>query len=262
MKFGLIGKNLTHSLSPKIHKIILEEIGERGEYLIFDIDEDEIDRTLKNCILDGFKGINVTIPYKIKIMKYLDHIDDKTKIIGACNTILFKDGYALGFNTDYFGFSDSIRRNSIPYSNVKVLVIGTGGVSKVIYEFFKSNEGNEIFFVSREGRGDKIYSYDLLADIGNMDIVVNCTPRGMFPKVDDTPIPRTIIKKFKYAIDLIYNPKETYFLKIARELGLTYLNGFHMLISQAIKAEEIWNDASIDENIFSKIINRCYEEIF
>ena len=259
MKFGLIGKNLTHSLSPEIHKIILEEIHEEGEYLIFDIDEDEMDYTLKNCILDDFKGINVTIPYKIKIMKYLHNIDNNTKKIGACNTVLFKDGYILGLNTDYYGFSDSIMKNSIPYSNVKVLIIGTGGVSKVVNEFFKSHEGNEVFFVSREGKGERIYSYDFLFDIENMDIVINCTPCGMYPNVDNTPIPGTIIKKFKYAVDLIYNPKETCFLKIAKELGLTCLNGFHMLISQAVKAEEIWNNVAIDEKIFSKIINRCYD---
>ena len=262
VKFGLIGKNLTHSLSPKIHKIILDEIEEKGEYLIFDIDEDEINCTLKDCILNGFKGINITIPYKIKIMKYLHLIDDKTKIIGACNTILFKEGCILGLNTDYFGFSDSLRRNSIPHNNVKVLIVGTGGVSKVVNEFFKSYEGNEIFFVSREGKGEKIYSYDVLHDIENMDIVINCTPCGMYPNIDNTPISRTIMKRFKYAIDLIYNPEETYFLKIAKELGLTCLNGFHMLILQAIKAQEIWNNVSIDRDTSTKIINRCYDDIF
>lgn len=262
MKYGLIGKDLTHSLSPKIHKIILDEIGEEGEYLILDVDEGEIKYTLKNCIFDDFKGVNVTIPYKIKIMKYLHLVDPNTKNIGACNTILFKDGYSLGLNTDYFGFSDSIKKYSIPHNNVKVLIIGTGGVSKVVSEFFKSYDGNEIFFVSRDGKGEKIYSYDSLNSLEDMDIVINCTPCGMYPNVEDTPISTEIIKKFKYAIDLIYNPKETCFLKIAKELGLAHINGFHMLISQAIRAEEIWNNIKIDEGIFNRIVDRCYNEIY
>ncbi|MCL2323257.1 MAG: shikimate dehydrogenase [Oscillospiraceae bacterium] len=261
MKLGLIGKNINHSLSPKIHKIIFEELNIEGEYSIFDIESHEIENLLKDCVIEGFKGINVTIPYKVEIMNYLNGVNELVQTIGACNTVLFKDDSLIGFNTDYYGFLSSIERYQIPYNNVKVLILGTGGVSKPVYEFFSKHNENEIYFASRGKKGEKIISYEELNNFKNMDIIVNCTPCGMYPNISESPVSEDVISEFKYAIDLIYNPFETKFLKIAGSLGLICLNGFYMLISQAICAEEIWNDIDINEDIINKIIDRCFNEI-
>ncbi len=261
MKFGLIGKNIQHSLSPKIHKIILDEIKINGEYNLFDVEENELEDMIKYFLMYGYTGINVTIPYKIKIMKYLNSIDNDAKNIGACNTVFLKGNDVVGYNTDFVGFYHSIKKYFIPYNDVNVLIIGTGGVSKAVSEFFKKFHGNKVFFVSREKTGENILSYKDLNNIQNMDIVINCSPCGSFPNINETPIMKNVIRKFKYAIDLIYNPKETRFLKIAKECGLIYLNGFHMLILQAVNAEEIWNNISIEDDAINKIINRCYNEI-
>ncbi len=261
MKFGLVGKTLTHSLSPKLHRIILDIIKKNGQYLILEREEDEIESTIKNCKNEGYKGLNITIPYKAHIIKYLDKLSYEACSIGAVNTVKFTDNEVIGFNTDLEGFKESIIRNNIPWSGIKVLILGTGGASKAVSAFFELNKENKIYFASQSKIKDDVLSYDMLKDLSNMDIIVNCTPCGMFPHIEEMPVTKDILKKFKYAVDLIYNPKDTLFLRCANKLGLKCLNGLDMLIYQGIKAQEIWNEIEIEKGLVDEIIKLFKKEI-
>lgn len=257
--YGLIGEKLGHSFSPYIHQIILENINVKGNYNLFEIDKENLKSAIKGLKALGCRGTNVTIPYKIDIMQYLDEISREAKAIGAINTIDFKNGKLTGYNTDYHGFGLMLKNSNVELSNKKAIILGTGGVSKAVYHYLLDNNIGDIIFVSRNPQNVKnnhninIISYAKLQNVNYADIVVNCTPCGMYPNVNEAPINKDVISKFGTAVDLIYNPMETKFLKYARELQIKGINGLYMLIAQAVVSEEIWNDVKINLDIIDDI---------
>lgn len=257
-KFGLIGEKLGHSLSPQIHKVIFENIHTLGEYDLVEIPRDDLKRKTRE-LFQIYNGLNVTIPYKKDIIPLLDSQDEVSKKIGAVNTIRIKDGSVTGYNTDYYGFGATIDHYKITCKNKKAVILGTGGVSKAIYHYLKDNNIGEIIFVNRRkethwAKDCSIYTYDEIKNISG-DIVINCTPLGMGALEDRSPVNKEFLTSFKAAIDLIYNPKETMFLKWAQEQGLQTINGMFMLVAQGVKAQEIWNEMEINECVIEKIYN-------
>lgn len=242
-KFGLIGKQLDHSFSKAFFQDKFEQENRQATYdnLAFK-DENE----LKNWLLTtakNYTGLNVTIPYKSIIIKYLDEVSLEAEKIGAVNTIHIKNGKLIGYNTDAYGFSNSIK----PFlRNVheRALILGTGGASKAIAYILK-NIGITVGFLSRNPQPEKmIFGYDQANQImvDSFKLIVNCTPVGTFPKVEEAPdFPIELVGEDHLVIDLIYNPEETKFLRIAKEHGADTLNGLAMLKHQALKAWEIWN---------------------
>lgn len=262
--YGLLGEKLTHSFSPQIHSLIFKALGIDGYYHLFEVNKEDLGDGVRGFKALKVKGINVTIPYKLDVMKYLDHISEEGKNIGAVNTICFEDGKTIGYNTDYYGFGMMMKKFNIDINGKNVTILGSGGSAKAVLQYLLDNNASEITFVTRnveEGKAKfknfNIISYEDLEELSNEDIVINCTPIGMYPKVDNSPIKKECITKFKVAIDLIYNPQETLFLKYAREAGLKSVNGLYMLVGQAIKAEELWNSLKIED----KITDEIYEEI-
>lgn len=260
--FGLIGEKLSHSLSPEIHEEIFKGAGIKGNYSLYEIPKEQLYKAVDSFRLLGYKGINVTIPYKLDVMEYLDEISVEAKRIGAVNTIHFKEGRALGYNTDYHGFGMTLSANDIDVTGKNILLLGNGGVAKSVIQYLKDNKASKIYIASRSITGErvenpkdivKLISYDEIQKIENGYLVVNCTPIGMYPKVGISPIKEELIKKFQAAVDLIYNPLQTEFLKIAAENGLKAVNGLYMLVGQAVKAEEIWNDIKIDKAVVDEI---------
>ncbi len=185
-------------------------------------------------------GLNVTIPYKQTIFKYLDEVDMDANIVGAVNTISIKNGKLKGFNTDIYGFEHSIKPLLRPDQN-KALILGTGGASKAV-SFVLQKMGLEVTYVSRDKQKGIPYleiNKTLMED--NL-LIVNCTPAGMYPDVDKSPlIPYEYITPEHLIYDLIYLPEETLFLKKCREKGAAIKNGLEMLYLQAEKSWEIWN---------------------
>ena len=248
--YGLIGEKLGHSFSPQIHKEILRKLEVEGEYKLFELKEEE----LKSAVLEykalGIKGLNVTVPYKIKIMACLDLISAEAEKIGAVNTISLNNGVLTGYNTDYYGFGMSLAKSRVEVNNKSAVILGTGGVSKAVAQYLLDNGVNSITYVSRSpGNGTK--GYDEITDLKG-DMIINCTPCGMYPRTDASPVPHGILKGFGTAIDLIYNPEKTLFLKQAEESGMKTVNGLYMLVGQAVAAQEIWNgtrllEAQVDE---------------
>lgn len=243
--YGLLGHPLTHSFSKGYFTHKFNEEGIEARYLNFDLAD------LNNfCALfeqyPDLAGMNVTIPYKQQVIPFLDAIDPEAEAMGAVNVIrvLYKEGkrFLIGYNSDFKGFADSIAPLLPPEKGLKALVLGTGGASKaVIYALRKA--GIEPVYVSRhplEGG----FTYDMLtpAMLADYRIIVNTTPVGMYPHINEKPLlPYEGITASHICYDLIYNPEETQFLAEARRRGATVCNGARMLEGQALEAWRIWN---------------------
>jgi len=242
-KLGLLGKNISYSFSRSYFKQkFKDENIEDTTYENFDIESIE----LFPSIITGtsnLKGLNVTIPYKQEVMPFLDKINKKAKAIGAVNTIkITKKGKLIGYNTDCYGFSKSLEPLLKPYHK-KALILGTGGASKAVAYSLKKL-GIEYKYVSRKQSEGISFTYETLTEsvIKEHQIIINCTPLGTFPNIDNCPdIPYKAITKNHILFDLIYNPEETKFLKLGKEQGAVIENGLNMLKLQAEKAWSIWD---------------------
>lgn len=258
-KYGLVGEKLGHSLSPVIHSYILNKIGIDGEYKLYEIPEEKsIVEELKKEQVVGF---NVTIPYKEKIMKELDHISEEALKIGAVNLVKIEDGKSCGYNSDYFGVIRMLEKSGVKVKGKICYVLGSGGAAKSVIVALQDLGAKEIVVITRDVKNKRerlrekfknieINSYD---DIIGGDIIINTTPCGMYPDIENTPVPEEIIKRFDTAVDVIYNPKKTKFLVLAEENGLKSVNGTIMLIEQAIKSEELWQNMEIKREVEEEI---------
>lgn len=264
--FGLIGEKLGHSISPEIHSKIFEKTNYDGKYYLFEIENNDLKEAIEGFKLLKVGGLNVTIPYKSDVLNLVDNISSEAKEIGAINTIKFSNGSCFGHNTDYYGFGYMIDKNNISVTGKEVYVLGAGGASKAIIKYFYDNNARNIYIVTRnkesksqskEFKNYNVITYNELSNINQGDIIVNCTPCGMFPNVLNSPIEKSVLSKFKVALDIIYNPGETLFLKHAKELGLKTENGLPMLVGQAVFAQEIFRGEKLD----LKLINDICEEL-
>ena len=243
-RYGLVGKDISYSFSQQYFSKKFETLNLKDHlYQNFDISScdnfaDIIAKT------ENLKGLNVTIPYKEEVLEYLDEIDDEAKIIGAVNTIKILGNNKLkGFNTDVYGFEASLTP-LLHKSHKKALVLGTGGASKAV-NFVLSKLDIEVLFVSRNPKSQHEISYNDLTEsiITSYTVIVNCTPIGTHPAVDECPnIPYQFITSNHLLYDLIYNPSKTVFLKKGLEKKAQVSNGFKMLELQAEKSWEIWNE--------------------
>jgi shikimate dehydrogenase len=238
--FGLIGKNIAYSFSQKYFTEKFKKEKLAHSYYNFDLETLAVFKKIVNET--SLKGLNVTIPYKEKIMPYLDYIDRQAQIIGAVNTIKFlEDGVLVGYNTDHYGFSRSLANFPIPKSRT-ALILGNGGASKAI-KYALESLNFRYTTVSRNKTKDTItYEQVTKQVLENHTLIVNTTPLGVAPDVLKCPnIPYEHITKEHFLFDLIYNPHQTTFLKHGLTKGATIANGSKMLEYQAQKAWSIWN---------------------
>ena len=242
-KLGLLGKDISYSFSRTYFKKKFEnENIKNTSYENFDIDNiDLFPSIIKNT--KGLKGLNVTIPYKEQVIPFLDKVNKKAKAIGAVNTIrITKTGKLVGYNTDCYGFKKTLKP-FIKSHHKKALILGTGGASKAI-AYTLDEMGITYQYVSRKLSDGIGFSYETLTedDISDNQIIINATPLGTFPNIEDCPnIPYHAINEKHILFDLIYNPEETKFLKLGNKNRATTINGFLMLEFQAEKAWSIWN---------------------
>jgi len=240
-RFVLVGKNIDYSFSKKyFEKKFIQKNIKNCTYENFDINS--IDLVKKIFLLENIKGLNVTIPYKQKIIPYLDYIDPKAKSINAVNTICFlKNGSTKGFNTDINGFEKALF-NNWKKIKTKCLIIGTGGASKAV-EYVLTNNNISTTFVSRNPKKNQISYSEISSEIINTHkLIINCTPIGTYPNINKAPrIDYNLLTSEHFLFDLIYNPNETMFLKEGKARGCKTLNGNEMLKEQADKAWAIWN---------------------
>lgn len=239
-KFGLIGKTLGHSFSQKFFGAYFEKHGIDATYSNFELPViDEIERVFS----EGVAGLNVTIPYKEQIIPFLDELSDEAKKIGAVNCVEFKNGKKVGHNTDAYGFQQSIKP-FLTNQHERAMILGTGGASKAV-EYVLKNLGISPIFISRNPEGSNQFGYDEINDhmLNACKLIVNTTPIGTFPNVDETiALPFEFLTPNHLVVDLIYNPAKTKLLQLSEEAGAQILNGESMLKEQALKAWSIWND--------------------
>lgn len=244
-KFGLIGKELHYSFSKGFFETRFKVENPFLSYENIELSTaNEVKDWLETHRTD-FEGVNVTIPYKSVVIPFLDEVDEVAQAIGAVNTIKFQDGLMKGYNTDTYGFQQSIKPF---FRNIheRALILGTGGASKAVaYSLRKL--GVSVAFLSRTPNPEQqIFGYEQANEtmVKTFQFIVNCTPIGTYPNIDEAPnFPIHFVGEDHLVVDLIYNPEETRFLKIAREHGADTLNGLSMLKHQAIQAWKIWNNS-------------------
>ncbi len=239
-RFGLIGFPLTHSFSQKYFTEKFAQLGLTDcvyeNYSLKEIGELKI--ILQN---QGLSGFNITIPYKKQALSFLSEASEVVTAIGACNCVQIKNGELTGFNTDVFGFEQSLLPFLQPH-HTKALVLGTGGASAAV-TYVLEKLGLTIQFVSREATSDSI-SYQMLDEsiLFSHTLIINTSPVGMYPNVDESPnIPYQFINSRHHLYDLIYNPAATKFLTKGKAQGATIQNGEEMLVLQAEESWRIWN---------------------
>jgi len=258
---GLIGHPIKQSYSPFIHNVAFQFKNLDYIYLPFDVITDNLGAALKGIVALGIDGLNVTIPHKEKIIKYMDELSEETKIIGAINTIINDHGKLKGYNTDVHGILETLSPYKDDITGAKVSVIGAGGGARaVLYTLIRYFKPDEITIVNRTvQRADTLQNYfsekmlygnfktkdlfppDLIETFNSSNLIVNATPAGMFPDLNDSP---TNLEESFYngqlIFDLIYNPPETKLLKMAKKQGAEVISGIKMLVHQAAKSFELW----------------------
>lgn len=253
-KYALLGEKLSHSYSPLIQNKLFKVKNIDASYSLYELKEDELKEALDKLRNGLYKGYNVTIPYKEKVIKYLDYITPHAKEIGAVNTVYFKDGKLCGDNTDYYGFTLELKDLGINPKGKDTYILGTGGASKAIRKAL-IDLGANIYLVSRTKNPDTI-TYDMLSD-RKLDIIVNTTPLGMYPNVDASPLKEDIARNASVIVDIIFNPKETLLMKYNKN---SY-NGLKMLFYQAAKAQDIWlGEINYPKDILEELEKEIYSE--
>lgn len=240
MKLGLIGHPLGHSWSPQIHAFMIHE-----EYQKWDLTEDQLDAFMKR---HDFNGINVTIPYKQTVMKYLDALDPSAEKIGAVNCIVNRNGKLTGYNTDYLGFTQMVQAHGMDVKGKQTALLGTGGASKAVV-YALEQLGAKVQLVSRSEKPGCITYEQLDQDAAAYECIVNVTPVGMYPKTNESAVE---LKKFPHVssvIDIVANPLRTKLMFDAKMLGIPYLGGFEMLVRQAFAADEVFTGRTLDPSL-------------
>ena len=251
MEFGLIGEKLSHSYSVEIHKAF-----SNYNYILKPIFKED----LKDFILGKeYKGLNVTIPYKEEVIKYLDYVSPLALKIGAVNTIVNENGVLKGYNTDYYGFKYTCLMSEIDFSSKKVLILGSGGTSKTATAVIE-DLGGQVLNVSRKGK----INYDNVYNQTDTQIIVNTTPIGMYPFVDENIIDIDKFPKLEGVVDVIYNPCKTNLVLQAKERGIKYATGLKMLVGQGAKASEYFTGKTVSDekiNIACKNIEKQFTNL-
>ena len=239
-KFGLIGYPLSHSFSQKYFTEKFQQLGiTDARYELYPIEHiDEVKDLLKDPELCG---LNVTIPYKKLVIPYLSNTDSTVSQIKACNCIHIKDGHATGYNTDTVGFRSSLERKLEPYHK-RAVILGTGGASSAVEYVLKQLHIAYVFVSRKPEPGQLSYEQVDREVLYEHTLVINTTPLGMYPKVEESPpLPYDAVGPQHYLFDLVYNPSLTMFLRLGQERGAAIENGYDMLVGQAEESWRIWN---------------------
>lgn len=279
---GLIGHPIKHSYSPFIQNFAFEQLNLDYVYLPFDVPSESLKAAVNGVLALGLKGLNVTLPHKEKIIKYLDELSEEASIIGAVNTIVNDHGKLIGYNTDAYGVLDTLLPFRDEISGKKMTVIGAGGSARaVIYTLLRHFKPEEINIINRtqqradtlandfalKMRYDRFHTFELfppenVETLKNSTLIVNATTIGMYPEVEDTitDIDESFSEE-QIVFDLIYNPGKTKFLKTAEMQGVKVVGGLKMLISQAAKSFELWTGSVMPVKIISDSLQQFIRQL-
>lgn len=272
-KYALLGYPLKHTMSPPIHKRLFELEGKTAEYEICEYPPEALAE--KAAYLNSLGGYNITIPFKVDIIKYLDELDDSAKRYNSVNCVVNRGGKNIGFNTDCYGFLRSLEAEGMSLSG-RVLQIGCGGVGRMMAieaalhgadltivslpEFIKGAEdaAEEAKKLAPDAK-IRVITHDQIS--GEYDLLVNASPVGMFPKTEECPVTEEAIKSCKSVFEVIYNPDVTMLMKIAAKHGIKAVGGMAMLVWQAVVAHEIWSGAKYRDEDIAELISDMQKEM-
>ncbi len=261
--YCLIGNPVTKSLSPSIHNYLFDNEKENAVYMAFNIEKKDLKNAINGFKAINVKGFNVTIPYKIDIINFIDQLSYESELIGAVNTVKIDNGKLIGYNTDGLGFLKTFEERNISLKGKNVLILGAGGAAQSI-SLTVANEGvKSLTILNRTvSKSKKLIekiknkfpeietSYGSLneihIDLKKIDVLINCTSVGMYPEVDKMPIEINGFNKNVIVYDIIYKPLETKLVKSAKKEGMIAIGGLDMLIYQALLSDEIWLGRKLD----------------
>ena len=254
--FAVIGNPIIHSMSPIMHEWIFNELEIDAKYEKIILNENELMEFIEKIKNGKFDGINVTLPYKSKIIPFLDDINPRAKSIGAVNCIMKTNSHVIGNNTDWYGFSMAMKRNKINFDASSIILIGAGGAAKSIIFSLKNLGIKNITILIRNL--DKVFEFqDDIINVMPMEmaheiiqsnsIIINTTPVGM--NSDKSPIKESLIHEHQILIDIIYNPLETKFLEFGKKKGALTINGLDMFIEQGMASLDLWFGSSISKKV-------------
>lgn len=252
MKYGLIGKELGHSFSKTIHEQLASYT-----YELCPLTEAEFQRFMKQR---AFTAVNVTIPYKIAVIPYLDDIDEKAHKIGAVNTILHRNGRLLGTNTDYDGFLYTLKQHQMDVHDKKVLVLGDGGAAQAIKAVLWDQGCRQIISTRRSASPTTITYAKARQSHRDIQIIVNTTPCGMYPNNDDCPCDLNDFPACEAVVDIIYNPLYTRLCHQSKQRGIPFAGGLEMLIAQAKYAVEFFTGQTISDQKINDLYHQMIQE--
>ncbi len=253
MKACLIGRGISYSYSPLIHKGFNEEI----DYQIVDLSTDEeFVSFMKSNEYDFF---NVTIPYKEQVQPYLDEIDESAKTIGAVNLVVKRENKLIGYNTDFYGIKSAFELNGISLKDKVVMILGSGGTYKTAKAVCKKAGVKKLISVSRSSKPGFI-TYEHVRYQNDVEIIINCTPVGTYPHIYDKNIDLRPFSKLEAVLDMIYHPMRTNFIKQAERLHKVALNGLIPLVYQGGKAQEIALGKEIALSTYLKVLRLMRRE--
>lgn len=248
---GVTGHPLGHTLSPRLHGGMYALLGINAVMLAFP--HEDIGAVIASMRALPIHLLAVTLPHKQEVMKHLDHIDETAREIGAVNTVINRDGKLYGYNTDVIGIEYALKNTTVKGKNV--LVIGAGGAARPLCRFLKKN-GAHIFCLNRT----RTKAVELMKEFGGtaldneavteirIDVIVNATPVGMEPHINESPFDAGLLNSGQTVFDLIYNPAETRLLGEAKKAGCKTVNGMPMLVAQAVEQVRLWSGKELSES--------------
>lgn len=255
--YAVLGSPIAHTLSPCIHKKAFEVKGISADYIPLHMPPERLAQDI-DFLRHHFSGFNCTIPLKVKIIPHLAETDRAAAWLGSVNTVACRDGKLYGYSTDGYGFLSSLALEGISLAGKRVLLLGSGGVARVIAHECASagadvticarnrQTGLELAETVKTHTGHAV-TYTDTPPTADYDLLVNGTPVGMSPNINASPIDKEFLSGIPVVFDTIYAPAETLLLRHARECGAKTINGLYMLIYQALRAQEIWLDIQFTE---------------
>lgn len=269
----LIGNPVEHSLSPAIHNAAFEALGLNYVYLAFKVEDIEL--AVKGVRGLGIRGASVTIPHKVSVIPYLDELDELARWIGSVNTIVNENGKLIGSNSDAYGALKALEDAGVALKGAKVSVIGSGGASRAISFILAKDAGirelvifgiieKEFTSLSREVEEKTkvptssyfIKREILERELSDTSLLINASPVGMFPNVDESPVPEELLREGLTVMDIVYNPRMTKLLKEAREKGAKTIEGLEMFLNQAVVQFELWTSKKAPIEMMRKVIEQ------
>ena len=269
---GIIGNPLGHTLSPAMHNAAFEHLGLDYIYLTFEISKSQLGDTLEKLKPNNFRGLNITHPFKLEIIPYLDKIDETAQHIGAVNTVVYDGESLVGYNTDSYGALEALRNSGIELEKHKrkIMIVGAGGAARAValplgnlgHDLIIANRtyqnaeelANMLNKINKSNTTNAIKLDNIEHEINDVEILINCTPLGMKDYTSDCPIPSKLIRNDLIVFDLVYSPKNTPLITAAINAKAKVIYGYEMFIHQGVKAFELWTGVEAPVEVMRKII--------